>query len=310
MMSLKELCRSKVNECINHRKSIAQLSLPGILRNWINKHYFIDNNDYILACKFNARALYQGSKMKIVRCSKGWKLEMCYYHHIITRSGDDLHIDTSSAHCVCSQLLNDPGCIFDDTPTQVPIDERIVYFSVLAQKNGSNLLMLRNGHLSSCLCSIFKKLHCRCACSRLRANPEHFFDIPMQDRYKPPTLSEVVTLQKKWMSVNWKVERFNIVYRILGKTLMFINNELNGYHLNTCWRSRCKRKDNSYILCHCSQLLSDPKNYFIESVFNRTLKSQFRHSANCVYAKMLQNPYDMRPEYIQCNVNNVINVSN
>lgn len=74
--SLQLLTRIKVNTCINDRYSLKQLNISQILKDWLNKFYVMDNDDKLLARKFNATV--KNLKMTTDLGEKSWHLSICY----------------------------------------------------------------------------------------------------------------------------------------------------------------------------------------------------------------------------------------
>lgn len=300
--SLQLLSRVKVNECVDDRRRIDQLCLPRILKKWLNECYVMDNDDKLLARKFNARARSKKLNLKMIpRSKKNWHLETC----------------SSLQNCTCTDLLNDPGRIFDDTPSHISPDERDWYFDMLAFKNGKEYCAARGDiHFSSCS-EVFE-----CACSMVTKNPEHFFNVPLEDRFQLPTLTEIQELREEWMEKEmfnfdvmkltktdcleeWldnkkeKIKKFNIVCRVLGKALKFVETELDGYHLNNCW-------DGHYY--NCEEILDNPKEFFIYTHYFMSshdkkytiIGEKNIHVKECPRVQILCDPYKKFPESFEC----------
>lgn len=152
-----------------------------------------------MALRFNARALSENSKLKMVHNKwYGWHLQTCI----------------RVCDCICNKLLNDPGCIFDDTSTIISAEESLNHFNYLSWKreeefdrNGNLTLTVRprkykiddDGHLFNCINGKLNE-HFRdnqqydCACAMVIKNPERFFKIPLSDWCKSPIPKEIQTL--------------------------------------------------------------------------------------------------------------------
>lgn len=164
--SLQFLCRITANVCVNDIQSIQRLKIPRSIKIWLDKHYVTDNCNRLLSHKFNVRARSGGSKIKMIFCSSKFKSGFDTWH---IESCEQKRYD--SQHCVCIDLLNDPGCIFDnDGSSQILKWEGDWYFNVMAEKHEKPYRITSDGHLNCC-----NKLFNECPCFRLTSNPEHFF---------------------------------------------------------------------------------------------------------------------------------------
>lgn len=243
----------------------------------------------ILALKFNARALSEGSSIQMVHSRYGWHLQTCFPVY----------------DCICPDLLNDPGRIFDNTPSNVPMEESIKHFRFLAKKNHRDFIMRDNGHLCNCIYTkgaerLRGDQQYECACFMLRKNPEQFFKIPLKDRQKILT-TEIKDLRNEWFKLDeeCKTKKFNILCRVLGKTFEFISTESAGYHLNTCPFSYSNTGPDT---CGCSIPINYPAKYFIQWM-NEKCKirgEEKLHSKDCARVQLLFKPYDTFPEYFNC----------
>lgn len=291
--SLQVLNRIKINRCVDDRRHIDRLNLSQILKNWLNKFYSMDNDDKLLVRKFNARCRSEGLKLKMENDCNYWHLKNCDFGRL----------------CPCIDILNDPGRIFEDKPSQIPTNDRIWYFNMLALKNRKKYSLEDNGHCLRCT----EKLNCVCLIAR--NNPEHFFNVPPEDRFRIPIPTDIRDLQEEWTGLNDNIRKFNIVCRVLGMVLKFVETKSAGYHLNCCGRIG---------YCICEKALNEPANYFIHCIekelnesANYFIHSQLRkkyvienvkyvvgnvsHLKNCSIVKILSNPYEKFPEYVKCN---------
>lgn len=242
--------------------------------------------------QFNARALTENSKIQFAlnKYGGGWHLQTCIPYH----------------DCMCADLLDDPGRIFDYTPTNVPIQESIKYFMTLSRSNGRNYVMRDNGHLHNCIyapnCKNFRgDQSYECACDMVRKNPEQFFKIPLQDRFKFPMPSEVQNLRNEWDESEsyCKIKKFNILCRVLGKTCKIVLTH-TGHHLTTCTWSWA---NNGPCCCHCSNAVFHPETFFLQQMDGDKFKiygEDVMHSKDCVRVKALHNPYDCFPKSLKC----------
>lgn len=132
--------------------------------------------------KFNARAQSEGFNNIQFAWSigLGWHLQTCLTY----------------GPCICTDLLDDPGRIFDHLPSNVFIEKDVKYFMTLAAKHNKYYVMHDNGHLFNCIYAPngqqFRgdELY-ECACYMVRKNPEQFFNIPLQNRFQLPMSSDV-----------------------------------------------------------------------------------------------------------------------
>lgn len=229
-----------------------------------------------LAHKFNERANTEGFNLKMVRNDfNDWHLQTCIFHH-----------------CACSDLLDDPGRIFNATPSLISENESVWYFTLLALRHKRIYRLGYDGHLTSCTKTD------DCACLTMRKNLEHFFNVPPEDRFQLPTWTEIGELEKEWADDD--IKKFNIICQILGKALKFVKTESYGNHLNKCGYEG---------YCICNDALNYPTNYFI-CEFDVNGKCQIRdesvwHFKKCACLNMLRNPYKKFPKYFKCNCNNV-----
>lgn len=275
--SLRVLSRIKTNRCVCSRQAVEKLYLPQIYKGQLDKFYVTDNDDKLLAYKFNAKSHSKGSKIKMVMRDANWHLQSC----------------SSITSCVCIDLLNDPERIFHDTPSQISVDDRIWYFNVLALKNLKHYSLKNNGHFRDC------NKEFDCACSMVEKNPEQFFNVPPKNRFRIPTPTEIRNLQEKWKSLNNNIKKFNIACRILGMILKFVKTESNGHHLNIC---------GIFCACNCRETLNNPAEYFIykyklifrqSNVRNEKI-NKYWHFENCSIVNMFRNIYVKFPEYVEC----------
>lgn len=140
----------------------------------------------LLVQRFNARAQAEGFKIKLINngVRSGWHLQTCLNIY----------------ECHCQDLLHDSGCIFDDLPTHISVDDGIHYFNYLARKYNKPYILRKDGHMYNCIYTdaaigiCAEDQHYECVCIMLRKNPEQFFKIPLHDRYKPTTSKEIKEL--------------------------------------------------------------------------------------------------------------------
>lgn len=288
--SLQLLSRINVNKNINDRRRIDRLNVPQTLKKWLDEYYVMDNFDILLVHKFNARARSERSKIKMVlreRTIVGWKGQVIYMNvwH--------LQYCKKYSHCICKDVLNDPGCIFDNTPSQIPVGECIWYFEMLAIQNYKTYFLGCQRHFLRC------NGKCVCANSIAKKNPEQFFNVPSEDKFRLLTMTEIRELRKEWINLNDKIRKFNIVCRILGKVLTFVKTESAGYHLNRCGYD-------GIFICECKKALNTPAKYFVSYLGNNKYRIRDEdeiHSEDCARVKILRNPYERFPDNFDCNCN-------
>lgn len=284
--SLQLLSRINVNNNVNDRRLIDRLNIPQIIKKWLDEYYDMDNSYRRLAQKFNAKAHSEGSKLKMC------KREMVF-------AGRTIEIETTwhlqdckrnNIYCMCNYILKDPSCIFENTPSQILLGEREWYFGKLGWKNGTIFNLKTKKHFC-----FTPYVMCDCVKSRAIRNPEHFFRIPLEDRFKLPTESEIQELKKEWKNAKDNVRKFNIVCRVLGKILAFIKTE-DGYHLNNCG-----------YYCKCKIALETPETYFVLDVLNENyiIRDEITHLKDCARLKILCNPYKKFPKNFDCHCNSV-----
>lgn len=166
--SLQVLSRIKVNVWLDDQRCVERLNIPKIIKKWLNEFYDMDNSDKLLATKFNAKSHSKGSKLK---------MERYYTNKIIYESREfNIHYHLQSClnckhaykFCACPDLLSDPGRIFDNTPCQIPIDDRVWYFEMLLYKHCKMCSLERDKHFDCC------NRTSKCPCWMAIRNPEFF----------------------------------------------------------------------------------------------------------------------------------------
>lgn len=204
--------------------------------------------------------------------------------------------------CICDDLLRDPGRIFDESisPSQVPKEEAADYFNWLARKHGKKYLMIRrDGHLVDCTNNRSNVKQCPCA--RLLRDPERFFRI--QNRFNRSRLNdtEIRDLKLEWAKTGCRQEKFNVLCRLLGKTIRYVRHE-GEYHLYTCsWSFRTVGPP----ACGCNKPVEYPFEFFVESILKNSYKlrgEEGYHHKECTRVETLVSPklYDEFPEHIEC----------